>query len=174
LQSVDVGYNLYLINKLGLEGGKNLKRLAKYMLSCMPGCKTRVRRRTKSTDHDIVCSIEGLEVDFRSELGTYFVCECKDWKDPANVTTMLTFCRVLDSIKSRFGILFSTKGISGQDRTLYAERERLKVYQDRGILILVIGLNNIKYVAEGGDFIILLREKYEKVRLDLTLQRTLI
>lgn len=160
-------YMQYLTNKLGQERGKNLELLAEYILSCMPGCRTTRRQRTKSTEHDIVCSIEGLEVDFRSELGRYFVCECKDLKTSASVTTMAKFCRILDSTKSRFGILFSTKGISGQNRTTHAERERVKVYQDRGILIIVVNLNDIKYVAEGGNFINLLREKYEKVRLDL-------
>jgi hypothetical protein len=54
----------------------------------------------------------GMDVDFRSELGRYFVCECKDWKGPADFASMAKFCRVLDSTKSRFGILFSKNGIS--------------------------------------------------------------
>ena len=63
------------------------------------------RKRSWSTDYDIVCSMEGFEVDFRSELG-YFVCECKDWNQPADFSVMAKFCRVLDSTKSRFGVLF--------------------------------------------------------------------
>jgi hypothetical protein len=160
-------YIQYLMNRLGDKEGKNLELLAEYILSCMPGCRTIRRQRAKSTEYDIVCSIEGLNVDFRSEVGRYFVCECKDLENSVSITTMAKFCRVLDSTKSKFGILFATKGISGQGKTLYAEREQLKVYQDRGIIIVVIDLKDIKYTAEGGNFINLLRNKYEKMRLDL-------
>ena len=111
--------------------------------------------------------MEGFEVDFRSEMGRYFVCECKDWSKPTDFTTMAKFCRVLDSTKSRFGILFSKKGISGAEKTTDAEREQLKVFQDRGMVIVVIDEKDLDYVADGGNFINLLRQRYEKIRLDL-------
>lgn len=161
-------YIQHLISELGEPTGRVLECLAGYILSCMPGCRTTQRRRTLSTDYDIVCSMEGLEVDFRSELGRYFVCECKDWDSPADFGTMAKFCRVLDSTKSRFGILFSKKGISGQDKTRYADREQLKIFQDRGMVIVVVNQEELESVANGGNFINLLRTKYEMVRLDLT------
>jgi hypothetical protein len=165
--SANPRYMKHLINQLGDPSGTTLERLADYILSCMPGCRTTRRRRSHSSDYDIVCSVEGLEVDFRSELGRYFVCECKDWQSPADFTAMAKFCRVLDSTKSRFGILFSKRGISGQGRTIDAEREQLKVFQDRGMVIVVIEEGDIEYVARGGNYINLLRAKYEQVRLDL-------
>jgi len=168
--SANTRYVRYLISKLGEPTGKVLERLAEYVLSCMPGCRTTRRQRSGSTDYDIVCSMEGFEVDFRSELGRYFVCECKDWESAADFTTMAKFCRVLDSTKSRFGILFSKSGISGRGKTAYAEREQLKVFQDRGMVIVVVDLDDIKWVAEGGNFTTLLRSKYETVRLDLSSQ----
>jgi hypothetical protein len=160
-------YINYMLSKLGDGSGKNLEQLAGYILSCMPGCRTTLRQLTKSTDYDIVCSMEGFEVDFRSEMGRYFVCECKDWKKAADFTTMAKFCRVLDSTKSRFGILFSKKGISGAKKTTNAEREQLKVFQDRGMVIVVIDKTDLEYVSNGGNFINLLRQRYEKIRLDL-------
>lgn len=160
-------YIKYMLSKLGDGSGKNLERLAGYILSCMPGCRTNLRQLSKSTDYDIVCSMEGFEVDFRSEMGRYFVCECKDWNKPADFTTMAKFCRVLDSTKSRFGILFSKQGISGAEKTSDAEREQLKVFQDRGMVIVVIDKNDLDNVSNGGNFINLLRQRYEKIRLDL-------
>ena len=124
-------YIQYLTDKLGDSKGQILERLADYILSCMPGCRTAQRQRSFSTDYDIVCSMDGFNVDFRSEFGRYFVCECKDWKKPADFSTIAKFCRILDSIKCRFGILFSKKGISGKGKTLNAERELLKVFQDQ-------------------------------------------
>jgi hypothetical protein len=142
-------------------------------MSCMPGCRTRRRERSGSTDYDIVCAMEGVEVDFRSELGRYFVCECKDWASPASFTVMAKFCRVLDSIKSRFGILFSKSGISGVGDTQFAEREQLKVFQDRGVVIVVLSLADLQEVASGANLIAMLRSRYEKVRLDLRAEHRL-
>ena len=133
----------------------------------MPGCKTYRRQRSGSTEYDVVCSMEGFDVDFRSELSRYFVCECKDWKVPADFSTFAKFCRVLDSTKSDFGILFSKNGLTGEGKTAFGEREELKVFQDRGMVIVVIYKSDLEYISEGGNFINLLRNKYEKVRLDL-------
>jgi hypothetical protein len=144
-----------------------LEELAEYLMSCMPGCRTARRQRSGSTDYDLVCGMEGLEVDYRSELGRSVVCECKDWNHPADFTTMAKFCRVLDSTKARFGILFSKNGLSGRGRTEFAEREQLKIFHDRGIVIVVLDLADLVKVGDGGNLIHLLREKYEDVRLDL-------
>lgn len=166
--SVNTRYVKHLLSQLGEPTGKILECLAEYSLSCMPGCRTKRRERSGSTDYDVVCSMEGFEVDFRSELGRYFVCECKDWKSPADFGSFAKFCRVLDSTKSRFGVLYSKQGITGDGRTRDAEREQLKVFQDRGIVIVVVDENDLEFVANGGNFINLLRTKYERVRLDLT------
>lgn len=160
-------YIRHLSGRLGERSGESLELLAEYLLSCMPGCRTKRRKRSGSTDYDVVCAMEGPDLDFRSELGRYFVCECKDWSKPADFTTMAKFCRVLDSTKARFGILFSRSGISGHGTTAYAEREQLKVFQDRGIVIVVIDRQDLRAVASGANFISLLRKQYEAVRLDL-------
>jgi hypothetical protein len=160
-------YIRHLISHLGDPSGKTLEMLADYLLSCMPGCRTTRRQRSYSTDYDIVCSMEGFEVDFRSELGRYFVCECKDWNSPANFITMAKFCRVLDSIKSRFGILFSKLGITGEGKIKDAELEQIKVFQDRGMVIVVVNQKDLEELANGVNFTSLLRTKYERVRLNL-------
>ena len=155
------------IEELGDRKGKVLEDLAEYILACMPGCRTEKRQITSSTDLDIVCSMEGFEVDFRSEFGRYFVCECKDWKKAADFSTIAKFCRVLDSIKARFGILFTTHGISGKGKNKDAELERLKIFQDRGMVIVVLDRDDFINVSNGENFINLLRKKYERVRLDI-------
>ncbi len=160
-------YVRHLMDKLGGRSGKSLERLADYVLSCIPGCRTARRKRSRSTDYDIVCSIEGPDVNFFSEVGRYFVCECKDWAKPADFSAFAKFCRVLDSVKAHFGIIFSREGITGRGRTTDAEREQLKVFQDRGLVIIVVDRQDLQAVADGANFITLLREKYERVRLDL-------
>ena len=98
-------YVSHLLSKLGSDMGKSLEYLGHYLLSLIPGCRAYLRKRSKSTDYDVVGLLEGPSLDFRSELGKYLVCECKDWDKPADFTTLAKFCRVLDSVKSRFGIL---------------------------------------------------------------------
>jgi hypothetical protein len=156
-----------LIGRLGGGDGKVLEKLAEYLMVCMPGCRVSRRARTPSTDYDLICSMDGFEFDFRSELGRYFVCECKDWKKPVDYAAMAKFCRVLDSVKSKFGVIFSKRGLSGSGQARFAEREQMKVFQDRGIVIVVIDKSDLECVAKGKNFVNLLRKKYEKVRLDL-------
>ena len=162
-------YIQHLLNQLGTDKGESLERLAHYLVSMIPGSRVYRRKRTESTDYDVVGSFEGPGLDFRSELGRYFVCECKDWdKDPADVTVMAKTAYFLDSVKSRFGILFSKRGISGDTKEKDAEREQLKVYSNRGIAIVVIKEDDLKRVANGDNFLSMLRTRYEKVRLDIT------
>jgi len=160
-------YVSWLLAKLGDASGKMLEQLAEYLMACMPGCRTMLRLRSPSTDYDVVCAMEGFDVDFRSELGRYFVCECKDWNEPADFSALAKFCRVLDSTKSRFGVLFSKSGLSGAGRSSDAEREQLKVFQDRGMVIVVLDGDDLARVANGANLIQMLRERYEAVRLDL-------
>jgi len=160
-------YVSHLLSKLGSDMGKSLEYLGHYLLSLIPGCRAYLRKRSKSTDYDVVGLLEGPSLDFRSELGKYLVCECKDWDKPADFTTLAKFCRVLDSVKSRFGILFSRDGISGAGKSTDAEREQYKVFADRGIVIVVVTRSDLDRVATGANFLSLLRMKYEEIRLDL-------
>jgi hypothetical protein len=115
----------------------------------------------------VVCSVEGPAVDFREEVGRYFVCECKDWARPADFSAFAKFCRVLDSVKARFGIIFSREGITGESGVTDARLEQIKVFQDRGLVIVVVDLSNLEALAHGVNFVSLLRQKYEQVRLEL-------
>jgi hypothetical protein len=163
-------YVRHLLGNLGSGAGKNLERLAHYVLACMPGCRARMRSRTSSTDYDVVCAVEGAGLDFRSELGRYFICECKDWESKADFTSMAKFCRVLDSAMCSFGILFSRNGISGEGAATDAEREQIKVFQQRGMVVVVVSESDLTKVADGANFLTMLRTKYEQVRLDLRRQ----
>jgi hypothetical protein len=156
---INTFYAQHLLKQIDEPTGKALETLAQYLMSCMPGCRTMYRKQSWSTDYDLVCALEGFDLDFRSEFGRYFVCECKAWTRPADFTTMAKFCRVLDSTKSRFGIIFSSEGISGAGKATNAEREQIKVFQDRGIVIVVLDADDLAGVANGANLIAVLRRK---------------
>lgn len=160
-------YIQHLIGQLGEPTGKTLERLAEYLVSCIPGCRTTRRARGGSTDYDVICSMEGPALDFRADLGRCFICECKDWNAPADFTVFAKFARVLDSIKASFGILFSSEGITGSARHEDAWLDQMKVFHDRGMVIVVVSCADLDLLAKGANFVSMLRRKYEEVRLDL-------
>jgi hypothetical protein len=167
LYKISCPYTKWLLDQTEDKQGENLEYLAQYLIGAMPGCRAVRRVRSEVSDYDVVGVFEGSFMDFRSELGRYFLVECKDWGSPADFTTVAKFCRVLDSAKCRFGILFSREGVSGQRVTRFAQREIVKVFQDRGIVIVVVTKGDLERVASGENFLTMLRSKYEKVRLDL-------
>src|SRR5262245_36864908 len=153
-------YIQWLLDRTADGDGKNLELLAQYLISLMPGCRAVRRVKSEVSDYDVVGVFEGSFIDFRSEFGRYFLVECKDWARPADFTTVAKFCRVLDSSKCRFGILFSREGVSGQEQTQFAWREIVKVFQDRGIVIVVVNYSDLDAVANGKNFLTMLRSKY--------------
>lgn len=163
----------YVLNKLYVETlagkhdptGKTWEMVCSYIVSCIPGCMTERRVRANAGEYDVVCSMSGPDLDFRSELGRYFVCECKDRQDPSTFTEMAKFCRILDATKSRFGILFSREGITGEQHRKEAKLEQERVYWDRGIVVVCIDGEDINDLARGGNFIRMLKRRVEDVRL---------
>jgi len=111
--------------------------------------------------------VEGPTFDFRSDLGRYFLCEAKDWTNPVDVTTVHKFGGVLRAAKCPFGIIFSRKGLSGQDRNRDAERELLKINQEGATTIISISEVELNEIGSGANFFSLLRDLYEQEHLDL-------
>ncbi|MEK6726115.1 MAG: hypothetical protein AABY54_06155, partial [Deltaproteobacteria bacterium] len=141
--------------------------LSEYLLMCLPGARVKKRVKTHSTDLDVLCAMDGFFYDFRSELGRYIICECKNWKKKANFTAVAKFMRVLDSAKCKTGILFSKNGISGKKRRKDAEIEIIKYFQEREKIIIVISEPDLRKISSGASFLNILRDKYENIKFDL-------
>ena len=159
-----------LLSQLNDRTGKALESIAEYLFMNIPGATTLKRAKTPSTDYDLLCVFEGNYHDFRRELGNYIICECKNWKKPADFTTVAKFMRLLDSTKCQTGVLFSKNGLSGAGRNRYGEREIIKYFQDRGKVIIVVSEKDLNNINKGSSFITLLKNKYEKIRFDLNEQ----
>lgn len=130
--AVNRRYVRRLLANLGDGSGFALEDMADYLMACIPGCRTKKRQRTPSTDYDIVCSLDSLATDFRSELGRYFVCECKDWKEGMDAQAVRSFFTVIKSIRSNFGIAFSKNGLTGAGRMTDGELEQFAAYKQDG------------------------------------------
>ena len=128
-------------------------------------------RNKSSTDYDVYCAVEGPMYDFRSELGRYFLCESKDWENPADLTTVQKFAGVLRGAKCGFGIIFSKHGISGGGQVKHAERELIKI-KEQGQTIVLISEIDLNLVSAGENLFAILRDSYERERLDLPAPNT--
>lgn len=150
------------------DQGDYLEFLGRYLMSCMPGTRINtgvVKQDGTETDYDVVCSLDGFQVDFRTELGRYFICECKAYSTTVDFTITAKFSRVLDSVRSKFGIIFSLNGLTGDDNRKNAGAEQLHIYRDRGIIIVSIDKKDMEAVSDGINFINVLRKKYDDIRL---------
>jgi hypothetical protein len=156
-------YVEFLLKKADAADDNSLEDLAEYLVSCIAGCRCSKRKQTPSTEFDLLCSVEGTPTDFRSEWGRYFVCECKNsLKHKVDFTDFAKFCRMLDSVKAKFGIIFSQLGLEES-----ARREQQKIFQERGTVLVVLDRADLKEVGRGRNLITLLRQRYESIRLDL-------
>lgn len=162
-------YLTQLIEDLGGGGsnGKAMERIASYLLSTIPGFHVTERIPSNSTDYDVLAEVPMEASRLYPYTGDVIVCECKDTQDATGFTSIAKLCRVLDSVKARAGIVFSRNGVSGVRNTLDAHREIVKVYQDRGILIVVVDVNDLRAIAGGESFYSVIVEKFRRLRLDL-------
>jgi hypothetical protein len=78
LYIVNIRYVRVLQTALKSQTGRSLEWLAHYILTTIPGCRAKMNVRSESTQYDVVGTLEGQDIDFRSDLGRYFICECKD------------------------------------------------------------------------------------------------
>jgi hypothetical protein len=137
---------------------------------CFPACRVSgaTGANSQSSDYDVTCDVEGLALDFRADLGRYFLCECKDWNKTVDVSAVVKFAATLRSAKCRFGILFAKEGISGEGQMAYAEWELLKILHQDDLTILVLTQEDLNQIVGGTNLVTLLRTKYEQIRLDLS------
>lgn len=82
LYFINPRYIEWLLNHLGVGDGKNLERLAHYLVESTPGCRARRGVRRESTEYDVIGTFDGLLSDFRTEFGRYDV----EWVGALQVT----------------------------------------------------------------------------------------
>jgi hypothetical protein len=157
-----------LYQKASAKDWRAFEILAAYELSCVPGFEVSVQKRTQSSVFDALIHVKGQMVDFRRELGTYLLVECKDWKKPVDSEPIAYLAQNLIFHECKAGILFSWSGITGTNEMKHAALTVLRAYHHAGKAIIVLDRNDFKSAAEGTPLQEILRRKYEEVRFDLT------
>jgi hypothetical protein len=100
-----------------------------------------------------------------SELGRYFVVECKAYGKAVPFDVIAKFARVLEQVRCRFGILFTIKGITGEGAGTHAEAEQHYLFMSRGDIIIVFQDTDFDVLLNGTNIVHILRHKYDRVRL---------
>lgn len=156
-----------LYQKASAKDWHALETLAAYELSCIPGFEVAVQKRTQSSVFDALVHVKGQMVDFRRELGTYLLVECKDWVKPIDSEPIAYLAQNLIFHECKAGILFSWNGITGAGEMKNAALTVLRAYHHAGKAIIVLGSDDFRLAAEGTPLQEILRKKYEEVRFDL-------
>lgn len=147
--------------------GKDLERLAWYFLSSIPGFEVRSDLRAEDTQYDGLVRNTGPKYDFRADLGFHLLVECKQWSEAVGVAEVSQFINKLVLQDCRGGVLFSSRGITGEGKMRDAELQVLKAHYRAGKVILVLNEEDFQRVSTGENLIFMLRQKYEEVRFDI-------
>jgi hypothetical protein len=172
LYEINTVYASKLFKRASQGDWRCLERLAAYQLMCVPGFEVERQKSTEGSTFDVFIRIRGNYVDFRRELGTYMLGECKNWKDPVGPNAIAYLAQNLTFHECSAGILFSWSGITGTDKAKFAALTVLRAYHHSGRIILVLNKTDFRRASRGEALQEMLRQKYEQVRFDLPTART--
>jgi hypothetical protein len=113
LYEINIVYASRLYRMASAKNWKALEKLATYELSCVPGFGVEAQTRTRASVFDVLVRLRGQFVDFRRELGTYLIGECKNWEEPVGTEAIAYLAQNLTFHECVAGVLFSWSGITG-------------------------------------------------------------
>ena len=149
----------------GKSTGVDLEMLVSYLFQTLPDTRINWRRRGKGGEIDVIVRDEGHARLARPWSGEYFFAECKDKFKAVDVNDLGHFSSKLSVTKVKAGAIFSRKGLTGRGKKKYAEQFRDLIFNEAGIAIMDIVLDDLKGISSSSDFASLLRRMNEKVRL---------
>ncbi len=95
---------------------------------------------------------------FTQQVGATFICECKNEQTPVDVTYVSKLIELCDARKSKFGIFFSIKGLTGRG-WIFAEGKRKKNFLRHGIAIISFTFDEVKQLVTKNLYT-LMKDKY--------------
>lgn len=141
--------------------GNSLEMLGKYLFQCMPGATTQ-KKITDTGVPDILVRTIDPPPGFRSTLGEYFLCECKNEKSPTDVQSASQILDALMETNCAFGVLLTLNGTTAN------ADNRIKIAHIRGVTtIITLTKEDVTSLIDGEQLVGILQEKYEKLRFHL-------
>jgi hypothetical protein len=150
------------------EKKKTLEALASVLLSGMPSWRCKYANLvTKSAEIDIVVEQTGAVPDALSEFGRYALVECKNWRKPVDAKHIRDFIGKMKSARVRLGIVFSMRGVTGEQQGTDALREIEKAYASDQMAVVVISRDDFRACADPNQFLALVDERIDRLRFDI-------
>jgi len=138
--------------------GKALEKLAKLLLESCTGLRVKPRFRTKKGEIDLLVQNKNSTHPLLSTLGD-FICECKNIEEKANIQLIQTFTKRINDFECTLGLYFSKHGI-----TTDARGEVYDFYRGEKRFLVVLTLDDLESIGQGGDFLEMLEEKMRDIR----------
>lgn len=105
-------------------------------------------------------------------LGDSFICECKNYDGPVNVTYVGKFCSLLTVTSTNFGIMIAWDGVTGRGKWDASQGLIKKIALSQKIFIIVLDKNDLKGISDGKTNIFaLVHEKYIALKNDIDYTR---
>jgi hypothetical protein len=150
------------------EKKKSLENLAAALVTGMPSWRCKYTNLvTRSAEVDIVVEQVGDTPTALSEFGRYALVECKNWRKPVDAKHIRDFIGKMRNANVRLGIVFSTKGVTGEGQGTDALREIQQAYFKEQIALVVISRDDFRACADPEKFLALVDERLDALRFDL-------
>lgn len=148
-----------------IEKGRSLECLAGHIFESIDGISVKARRKlTKSGELDLFLKNERDDGVWK-HLGDPILVECKNLKKPAGINILRGFIDSIREKRVKTGILFSTKGVSG-DKTKNARKKIREAFLE-GIYILDFDLKDLERIFDPKDFENMLEDKRYNLYMDI-------
>ena len=96
-----------------------------------------------------------------------FNVECKNYNKKIDVTWVGKFYSLLSTCSQKFGLIFSKKGFTSKSKWTDAKGLAKKILLKDGIYILDINLKHLKDLANGKNFLDIIRDEKDALDLDI-------
>lgn len=164
------------------EKGIALEELVKFIIKKTYFYKVygNVTTGTNEIDQVVILSDEGKQAleqfrisrDIIPIYSDLFLCECKNYKSSLGVTWVGKFYGLLNSCNCDFGIIFSTKGLTGKEENWNYSYGLIRVFNmiekyknDRIFNIIEFNLDDYEKIATGISFFKLVESKIHAMKL---------
>ncbi len=151
------------------EKGNSLEDVATYLFLLIPGLIP-IRNCIDESDtyeFDIVIRNLTMNTNLITDLfGRHFLVECKNWKKPIGVQEVGYFLYRMQLAHSNFGVIFSSKGITGEETQYKAANNSIhKAFHEIGKTCIVLNDEDFDKLSNSTiNFRSLLLEKIEQLR----------
>jgi len=149
------------------EKGKTLERLSQFLIDNAPSLSCKYTNLiTRSSEIDIVIEYDSAKgsILLFEDVGRYSLVECKNWSKPVGASTVRDFLGKLEKTKTKMGIIFAKRGITGAESGLDALEEIRAKFSRDGVFVVVFSFEDLRGINDSKSFLEALDVKADNLR----------